>query len=377
MGTRPLLTPSPLANSAGMSTLARRPLVPEDRNGHRPALYLQRAAYAHALATVKLRSGPPEAVARERWGDGVTELLLVRSAAAPATTASPSWAGALAGEAVADYVSSLEPISAGARVLNAAMRISLDRVASLKIPRKDGPTAPSAFWIEESQAIPVPKFSLAGAELAPRKLAAISVMTSELLQSSSGEVVLTTLLREACALALDMKLFSADVATAEAPGGLLAGIAPATGSGDALADLSSIAAAIAPFTAGGLVFVAHPVQASYLSLRRGVTVAADLVVWPTLGVPPGTIVGLDAAAVVAGFGPEPEFRTSIDTVLHMEDAAPTDIGVPGSPPIVSAPSKSMFQIDCVATRMILRAAWTWRLTGAAAWVTGATWGSAP
>ena len=78
-----------------------------------------------------------------------------------------------------------------------------------------------------------------------------------------------------------MKLFSADAATDAAPSGLLAGIAalPATtGGGDAamIGDLDKIAAAIAPFTTG-LVFVAHPQQASYLSLRRGIS--APLMSW--------------------------------------------------------------------------------------------------
>ncbi len=366
-----------------MSTTAhkRPPLVPEDRNGHRPAQYLQRAAFAHALSTAKPNGGGAEAVARQRWNDGATEIIL-RGAVLPASTTAPTWAGVFAQQAVGDFISSLAPISAGAKLLNAAPRVSLDGVGTVSFPKRSGPTAAVAHWVEELQPIPVPIFNLNTAVLGPaKKLAAIAVVTREVIEGGNGETVLETLLREACALALDTKLFSADAATAAAPGGLLNGIAPLVatpGGGDAAAwgDLGKIAAAIAPFTSG-LVFIAHPAQASSLSLRRGVAISADAIVWPTMGVPAGTIIGLDPAALASGYGAEPEIGSSKEVVIHMEDTTPLAIGSVGTPATVAAPTRSAFQTDTIATRLILRAAWAWRTAGAAAWISGATWGVAP
>src|SRR5260370_30918787 len=96
---------------------------------------------------------------------------------------------------------------------------------------------------------------------------------------------------------------TADAASEAACAGLLAGVAalPATTGGDNAAmigDLDQIAASIAPFTSG-LIFVAHPMQASFLKLRRGWAVAHDITVVPSLGVSPRTGIGLDPLAVAS------------------------------------------------------------------------------
>jgi hypothetical protein len=68
-------------------------LVPEDihRNGRpRPAAYLERAVFAAARhAANPMGLGSVEHVARARWNDSVTELVL-RGATAPATTTAPA-----------------------------------------------------------------------------------------------------------------------------------------------------------------------------------------------------------------------------------------------------------------------------------------------
>jgi hypothetical protein len=69
---------------------------------------------------------------------------------------------------------------------------------------------------------------------------------------------------------------------------------------------------------------------------------SDILVLPTLGVAPGTIIGLDPAALVSAYGPEPEFQSSKETVIHYEDTTPLDIGTAGTPATVAAPSQSLF-----------------------------------
>jgi hypothetical protein len=120
--------------------MATRVLVPEDRNGRRAADYLARAVFAHAFHRARAadsRSPSPEAFARQRWGDRVTEIL-TRAAAGPASMGDPDWAGALARTAVADFIASLAALSAGARLLAAAPSVSLDGVQQVTMPRRLG-----------------------------------------------------------------------------------------------------------------------------------------------------------------------------------------------------------------------------------------------
>lgn len=64
--------------------------------------------------------------------------LLLKAATSPATTSSSNWAGSLASSAVADFIGSLGPISAAARLIAAGVTASLDGVATSEIPRRQG-----------------------------------------------------------------------------------------------------------------------------------------------------------------------------------------------------------------------------------------------
>jgi hypothetical protein len=265
-------------------------------------------------------------------------------------------------------------------VLNACPHVTLDGIGTISFPRRSGPTAAITGWVAEGQPIPNISFNLQSAVLGPaRKLATIAVMTRELVESSAGETVLTTMMREGSSLALDTKLFSADAASPAACAGLLNGVPPlsaTTGTDGAamIADLSKIAAAIAPFTTG-LWYVMHPAQASFVNLRRGWAVAGDIVALPSLGVSPGTVIGFDPAALCSAYDAEPEISSSKEAVIH-EDTAPLAIVSAGTPPVIAAPARSLWQSDCIATLLILRAAWTWRAAGACAWINAAAWGAA-
>jgi hypothetical protein len=96
---------------------------------------------------------------------------------------------------------------------------------------------------------------------------------------------------------------------------------------------------------------------------------------PSLGVQPGTVIGLDPAALASAYGAEPEISSSKEAVIH-EDSAPLAIASPGTPPVIAAPTRSLWQSDCIATLLILRAAWTWRAAGCVAWISTASWGAA-
>jgi hypothetical protein len=209
------------------------------------------------------------------------------------------------------------------------------------------------------------------------------VLTRELATYSAGETVITQMLRESAAVALDASIFSTTAASTARPAGILAGIAGKTatgGGGDTamLADLELLSAAIADATAG-LAFVCHPKQANSIKLRRGKLLPDDIQVWATIGVAAGTVICLDPQAFVSAFSAEPEIKVATQTLIHMDDTTPLAVGTPGIPPTVAAPLRSTFQTDTLAIKLVLRAAWGWRVPvpgppTPVAWLQNATWG---
>jgi hypothetical protein len=90
-------------------------------------------------------------------------------------------------------------------------------------------------------------------------------------------------------------------------------------------------------------------------------------------VPAAVVILLDAADFFSATGDEPRFDVSDQAVLHMEDTTPVQIGTAGSPNVVAAPVRSMFQTDSLALRMILPMAWAMRRTGVIVERTAVTW----
>lgn len=362
-----------------------KPLVPEDI--HRPSrnrsgIYLERACVAAAKhATLPFSGTSVDDIIRTSWTEGadITGLIL-RGVSSPATSTNSTWAASLATSAVSDFVSSLGPISAGAKLLDAAVRVDLTGINSISFPSRSGAIDPAAVqWVVEGAPIPVGQFAVTSATLGPmRKLGILTALTRETAEHGSGETILTTLLRESAALALDTSLFSNVAASSSRPAGLLNGVSalPAAANGDDAAmssDLTALANAISDESTG-IAFVMHPGQAFAARLRRGTTFPADIPIWPTLGVAEGTVIALDPTALVSAFGAAPEITASAESLLHMESASPLQIssGTQGSG-VLATPERSLFQTDCIGLRLILRAAWTWRAAGAISWIQNTTW----
>lgn len=352
--------------------------------------WLERSVVASAISVAVDApvTGGPAGIAKRMWGDGSVVDAICRGAVVPTST---STASALAGSAVADFVASLQPVSAAAKLIAAAPRVSLDGVASITIPARSGAIpADDVLWIEEGNPIPVAQASLTNAAtLTPKKLAVQAVLTRELATYSAGETVITQMLREAAAVALDASMFSTTAATTARPAGILNGIAPKTatvsgGPADAdaamLNDLEMLSAAIAD-AVSGLAYVAHPKQANAIKLRLGSFLSDDIQVWPTIGVAAGTVICLDPQAFVSGFSAELEIKVAAHTLVHMEDTTPLPVGTPGTPPTVAAPLQSTFQTGTLAIKLVLQAAWGWRVPTPGpptpvSWLQGATWGGA-
>jgi hypothetical protein len=340
------------------------------------SVYLKRAVYAAAIHAANPYESSPAAIAAAHWpGDSVTPVIL-KATSAPATTTDSAWASSLAQAVVGDFIASLAPISAAAGVLNAAMRVSLAGVASISFPQRSGAiTAAPVAWVAEGAPIPAAQLTTSrNVTLGPAcKLAILTVMTRELLEHGSGQTVLSTMLAENVSAALDTTLFGNAAATTTQPAGLLNGVTaltPATAGVDAMnTDLTALAAAISTVTTG-LAYVCNPKQAAAINIRRVAPLPAP--VWPTIWVPAGTVIALDPLALVSAFGAAPEITTTNEGLIHME-TSPAQIGVAGTPNVVAAPTRSMFQQDLVAVRLILRAAWAWRVPGAISYMSAVTW----
>jgi hypothetical protein len=362
-------------------TLARRPIVPEDLPRRDPGRALCRAAFAVARNHLSDTKLGPERTAESLFPNDRAAIAITKAAVNPASIGSVSWAGQLSPTITGEFVSSLVGMSAGARLIDAGMKVSLDGKYEILLPHRTA-NLPNVDvqWVAEGAPFPVRSLSLATSILGPpKKLICSAVATRELLLSPSGESAIGQLLREDVAASLDASLFSNAAASATRPAGLLAGISalsPTAGGGEGAlrGDLGLIGGAVAAATgSGNLAFITSPTGAvKLLTFPTVIDLDADQVnVWPSIAVAAGTLICIAIDAFVSAFGPVPKIATSTESVVHMEDSAPLPIGSPG--PVVAAPARSLWQTDSIAIRCILDAAWALRSTGAAAWVQGATW----
>jgi hypothetical protein len=83
---------------------------------------------------------------------------------------------------------------------------------------------------------------------------------------------------------------------------------------------------------------------------------------------------LDAADFMSVSGDDPRFEVSDQATLHFEDTTPLQLttGAQGSG-VVATPTRSMYQTDSLALRMILPMNWAMRRTGVIAWIAAVTW----
>src|SRR5262245_8967203 len=340
----------------------------------RPATHLFRAAAAAVRAHVAGVS--KEKAVRTMFGTDIPTDIVLRGAAAPATTTTPPWAQQIAALAIDDSIMAITSLSAGAGLIERGMKANMSGVMSLRIPGRIVDASDAGAWVGEGQPVPVRTQRMTtGPTLQPRKLVVITTYSREMAESSNLEAVAKALISEAVALRIDAALFSTTADDGITPGGILNGVTPITrtagGGINAMAgDIRALIAALVTAGAGAdVVFVCHPVQATSLTLTVGAKF--NLPVLPSNQLATGTVIAVEASSFVSGFGAVPEFATSNQVPLHFEDTTPGDIVSSGG--AMAVPIKSTFQADLIALRMTLRAAWGMRAKPHVAFLTGATW----
>jgi hypothetical protein len=344
----------------------------------RPRDHFYRLAFAHAYSHAHGAGRPDVDVIEQLYpGDEPTQILL-RAATAPATLTTSGWASDLATTALSDAIVGLAPISAAAALFDYGLHVDFPRgVGMVAIPGQNMVAADAGKFVAEGSPIPVRQYNVEGTALGLRKLASIVVYSRELAIHSQFEPIVRQMVGQALGLSLDAYLFSTNADDGIQPFGLLNGATSVTAqSGGGQQALSKdVAALVGALNAGGggihPVIVAAPQQAASLKVWAGPKF--DYPILASAALAAGTIVAIEASAFVVGMDPVPNFSISDSGTLHFEDTSPAQIGVAGSPNVVAAPARSLWQTDGMAQRTIVRINWGLRALGSVAKVTSVTW----
>ncbi len=319
-----------------------------------------------------------------------------KAATAPAMTTTVGWAAELVQQVNADFLEPLYPNVVFPALSAAGLSLSFGRNGRISVPTRSLTPTIAGSFVGEGAPIPVRQGAFTAALLTPKKMAVITTWTREIDEHSvpAIEGLLRDAIKQDTAVSIDAVLLDTNPATTVRPAGLLngvAGLTPTTGGGfnAVVGDLQKIAGALMTGTNGNirkLVWLINPAQKLTLSLTSAPGTGAfpfkeeigrnQLLTYPVIAagtVPVGTVIAVDAADFVSVGGEAPRFEISDQATLHMEDTTPLAIGTPGTPAVVAAPVRSLYQTDSLALRLIMPLNWTLRRTGVVAWMAGVTW----
>jgi hypothetical protein len=323
-----------------------------------------------AKAVARLNRETPQMVAARMWpSDRIVTEILERATAAPAMTSVAGWAAELAQRRIHDALQALGPASAGAEIFRHVMVLSFDGAGSISAPGFVAEFGNAGF-VAEGNPIPVRQLASTAVLLQTHKLAALSVLSREMVTGSNAEVLIGDTLARAAGRMLDEVLFDANPETADRPAGLRNGIAAKTPSATAdtsmafIEDVATLINALAPVAGNGpYIIVTSPGRAVSMSLRfvneadQITVIGSSAVVNDVLAIAPQTLV--------AALDPEPQVEAATAATLHM-DTAPGPVGT-------ASPHKSMFQTESVALKMRWPVTWALRDARGFAWLTPTAW----
>ena len=301
--------------------------------------------------------------------------MIVKAAISPLTMASSG----LPPHVAVSVLPSLAPESAAVRLFARCMEVSLDGASQVSVPRGVAPTQP--IFVAEGAPAPVVNLSFPDSKIGPsKKIVVIAAVTGEL-ESAGPETasdVVARVLSDAATKSLDAVVFDAAAADAARPAGLLYGLTsltPASGSGVSViaSDLAALAGAIsdAGVEADDLVIVTNPRQAITIKLLSGPSF--DYAVLSSPSVPDGRVIAVASGSVASAYSGVPTVERTKNPALHFEDTAPLNIGTPGTPATVAAPTQSAFQVDMIVIKVRARASWGVVSPGGVAFVDGVNW----
>lgn len=324
--------------------------------------YVARAAFVAAKA--KAIGADTDDLFRQLFPDDKTSptFLTTRAAVAPGNTTTSGWASQLVQTAVGSFVGSLGATSAAAALIERGVPLRLNGSAQqVNIPiRTNGPVAPT--WVSESNPIQVRSDALDTVPLGPeRKIGSIVVMSRTLLKRSDAASLFNVLLREDASKGLDAAVFSDEDGAGAAHRGLLDGASSVSGGAGLLPDLQNLAASVSVGGSGQVIFVGGPGFAAAANLDANI----NATIFGSPAVAETMLIAVDPLSLVWGAGVDPEIDVSSEGVLHMSDD-PDPIVASGT----ADPSRSLYQTDCIATRLLMPIAFAKRRDSAVAFIDG-------
>jgi hypothetical protein len=329
---------------------------------------LARAVIATATAKIERRSDA-SSVLRTLWpGDPIAPLVL-RAASQPATLATDT---ALGQSVVADLVSTIGQVGAGARLLQGGLQLVFDQAATITVPALEA-SADTVAFIQEGAPVPVRGFTSETAELLPHKLAAIVVLSAEMIASSNAEALVIDALTRSLGLAIDAALFDDAASDPVRPAGLRHGIIALTPSAagnpddDMISDLTALAVAVAPI-GGPIMFVASPERSVAIGLRARRELPFTVLGSPAVAA--DDVLAIAVNGLVSAVDAMPEIAASRLATLHMDDVPGPIVHENGD---VAAPTRSLFQTDTVGIKFRCNASWALRDPRGLAWLTATGW----
>ncbi len=327
-----------------------------------------RRVIAKALAFKSGGDQTAAQIARARWGKFNPQLVeVIKAGVSGGSTQSGEWGSELVAadeRFVGDFIEHLSQIT----VFD---KLPLREIpANVTIKGQDG--IATGFWVGEGKSIPVSAQDFNSVTLRPLKVAAISVLTRELLEDSSPSAEM--LVRDGLATAIGQRTDATFVSAAAAvpnvsPAGILQGLTSLGSNGTTAAALrQDIVELYSPFlaeyNATDLHYVCNPLLAQRISL---LTSTLGLKEFPDLNASGGT---MDGDPVITGdnvgatnlilLSPKDIYRIgdsglqvsmSHDATIE-QDSSPTGDAV--SPTEASATLMSMFQTDSVAIKVVRR-----------------------
>ena len=332
----------------------------------------------------------PAYIAEKRWGKTNPNLVnFIKATVAGGGTGSGEWGAELA-DSDARFTGDFVEFLYGLTVFD---RLNLRSIPSrVHVKGQDG--AFTGYWTGESKAIAMSKGDFSDVELTPLKVAALTVISVELLEDSqpSAEMIVRDGLAEASAQRLDTTFLSASAASAGvSPAGILNGVSALTPSGTNLAavrdDLTSL---LYPFVsnkmATGITLVMNPATALALSMFYG---ALDQLAFPDINesggqlnrrpvvvgdnVTPGDVIAIRTQDVWKIGDSGIQVSMSREATIEQRDDPTGATDTPTG--MTTTGMTNMFQEDSIAFKVTRRINYQKRRTAAVQYLSNVEWGA--
>ena len=337
-----------------------------------------------AKTLAQLNGGFSSGIAQARWGKSNPTLVQILKANEVAGGSSDTWGAELVtadNRYTGDFIEFLYSMTV-------YDKLGLREVpAHVTIKGQDG--AATGYWVGESKPIPASAADFSTVSLTPLKVAALAVVSNEMLRDSSpaAEALVRDALVQAAAQRIDATFLSGSAAVSGvSPAGILNGVTPSASAGvDAAGLRTDIKNLYRPFinakNASGLTLVMHPSTAKALSLLVN---ALGQTEFPQLTATGGTLLG---DRVVTGENVDPsqiilvkpsdiyrigargiEVSMSRDASIE-QNSIPT--GATDTPVGASTAWTNMFQAESTAMKVVMPINFAKRRASAVAYVEGA------